>query len=211
MVAVTVAVALTGCPGLGDTVPEPENVEVTPPAVELEVGGTERFRAEVLPTGVPQGVAWTVEPSYAGIITDDGLLTLTDAAARAVVTVRATATDGSGVSGTATVNVVAPSRPAPDGVVVTPSDTEMSVGGTQSFLAAVSPAGSFQAVEWSVEPPSAGVISAFGVLGTLRLTGAVAGDTVIVRATAEGHPTVSGTAKVTIPEPLENNALEYGF
>jgi len=176
----------------------PTSVNVTPPTASVEQGLTQQFAAAVLPTGVPQDVIWTVEPPAAGTITAAGVLTLTGATPGQTVTVKAMAADTT-VSGTAVVTVTAPyiPPPPPETINVTPNTVYIAQGLTRQFSAAVLPIGALQGVTWTVEPPTAGTISEIGLL---TLTGATAGQTVTVRATAM-ESEIFGTATVTVTVP----------
>jgi len=94
--------------------------------------------------------------------------------------------------------------PAPEAVTVYPSAPTVTQGQTQQFTATVLPAGAPLGVTWSVEPETAGTITqAAGTTlgGLLTLTGAAAGDTVTVRATAT-DTAIYGEATVTVrPAP----------
>ena len=86
----------------------------------------------------------------------------------------------------------------PTGVTVTGDRDDLPEGAQRQFGATVTPAAAPQAVTWTVEPTAAGT----AVGGLLVLTGASEGDTVTVRATAVGHPTVYGTAVITVAAPV---------
>ena len=91
--------------------------------------------------------------------------------------------------------------PPPGSVSVTPSSATLvqGVGGTRQFSAAVGPAGAPQAVTWTVSPQPAGVT--ISSAGLLTVGTGVSVPTLTVRATATGHPAVSGTATVTLTPP----------
>jgi len=200
MVALAVAIgfSMTGCPtstngGNGDP-SAPASVTVTPSVITVAQGGQRQFTATVGPAGVSQAVTWTIEPANAGTI-DNGLFTPTATPGTQVI-VRATAT-GTAVSGTATVTVGQPVTPT--NVTVTPASAYVGQGGQRQFTATVGPEGAPQAVTWSVAPTGAGTITTGGLL---TVTGASAGDTLTITATAVNHPAVSNTATVTVPEPI---------
>jgi hypothetical protein len=104
---------------------------------------------------------------------------------------------GTTVSGTATATVGQPVAPAT--VTVTPSAVYVAQDGQQQFSVTVGPLGAPQAVIWSIEPAGAGTITTGGLL---TVTNADAGEVLTITATAVNHPTVAGTATVTVPEPI---------
>jgi len=201
----TITVTSTANGDLYDTVEvevraTPTGVTVTPYAVGVPWNRTHLFTHTVLgPTGVLQNVTWNVEPPEAGTIVG-GLLTLVSPPITVVgnaVIVRATAYDHPGVSGYATVTVLAPK---PDNVVITQGDTINVARGTPvTFAATVGPTGTPQAVTWSIVPtPTAGAMidPNTGVLATAHPL--YHGSRFIVRAEAVGHSGVYDDIEVTI-------------
>ena len=84
--------------------PAPENVIVSPAAVELERDGTQTFTATVNPEGASQAVSWSVVPAEAGSFTGN-VFTVASDAQLGDITITATAT-GTEAYGTATVTVI---------------------------------------------------------------------------------------------------------
>jgi len=84
------------------------DVTVTPPTVSVAKGGTQTFTASVVGTGSPaQTVTWSVDsPKAIGTtINASGLLTVASDETQKTLTIRATSSVDTGVSGTATVTV----------------------------------------------------------------------------------------------------------
>jgi len=177
---------------------EPVSVSILPAAPTVAQGGQQLFYASVSPARASQDVTWSVIPSNAGVITEEGLLTVSVLSTTVGNTfiVKAAAT-GTNISGTATVTVGPPVTPT--NISVTPANIYLTQGKQQQFSAAVGPAGAPQEVTWSISPTGAGTITSGGLL---TVTGATTGDTLTVTATAANHPSVSGSTTVKVPEPI---------
>jgi len=85
-------------------------------------------------------------------------------------------------------------------VTVTPASAYVAQGGQWQFAATVQPAGP---VTWTLEPAGAGNITADGLLTPT----ASPGMQLIVRATSVDHPTVYGTATVTVGQPMQPTSV----
>jgi len=86
---------------------------------------------------------------------------------------------------------------APANVALTPTVASVAPGGAMLLTSAVGPTGASQSVTWNVVPATSGTISG----GLLRVKeDAPIGSTLTVRATATDHPSVYGTATLTIAE-----------
>jgi len=191
------------------TAPAPTGVLVTPGTESVERNQTRVFTAAVSPSSAGAGVAyqtvvWSVSPQPEGVrINASGVLTI-DADASVyhgdTLTVRATAY-GTGVYGTATVNVDIP----PTGVTIDPQTLTMIRGGEpQTFTATVQPAGTVRSVVWSLYPQDAAGVSITysGLTATVTVNpGTPAVGAFDVIATAYGYPDVSGAAMVNVLEP----------
>ena len=101
---------------------QPVLAESTPPlasSVEISAkdgrtvigaGETVQLSAVVLPDGAPQEVAWTSETESAAAVDALGLVI---AVSEGTAIIKATAKDGSGISGELTITVTAPASPSP--------------------------------------------------------------------------------------------------
>ena len=176
---------------------------------KVAVGGTATFSVTVVVTGsVSQDVSWTVE----GADSDDttitaGTLSVGDDETAESLTIKATSTTTTTVSGTLTVEVVPEGTAIPTvtKVTVSPATASVAKGQTETFTATVEgeddPA---QTVTWTVTGSSASSISAEGVLSV----GANETATILtVKATSTFDTSKSGTVNVIvtsgITEPYE--------
>ena len=167
-------------------------VVVTPATVALTTGGAQDFAATVSGTGTGQSraVTWSVQEPGGGTVNTSGHYT----APQAPGTFHLVATSVADPSraGTATITVAA--APALS-VTVTPSSVAVSPGGTVTFSAVVSGAGSQStAVTWSVQEGSAGGT----VDGSGHYTAPSGTGTFHVVATSVADPTKSGLAVVSV-------------
>jgi len=163
-------------------------------------GGTLQLTASVLPANATnKTVTWSITSgsAYAIINSSTGLLT---AVANGTVTVRATANDGSNVSGSMVVTITNQTIPAIPvtsiSVTGTGGATTISTGGgTLQLIATVLPANATnKTVTWSITSGSA-----YATINSLTgLLTAVDNGAVNVRATAADGSGVFGTATITI-------------
>ena len=170
--------------------PPTVSVLVSPSSVTLNAGQNQQFTAQVL--GVSQtGVTWSLSPQT-GSIDSSGLYTApATVTSSQAVSVIATSTFDSTVTGKATVTL-APA--AAITVSVQPSSVSLTNSQTQQFTATVANT-SNQAVTWSINP-SNGSISSTGVYTAPALISST--SSVKVTATSVADPTKSGNATITL-------------
>jgi uncharacterized protein (TIGR02145 family) len=150
--------------------------------------------ANVLPaTATNKNVAWTISPSGIASVNASGTVT---AIAAGNATITATAQDGSGVTGTYSVKVLAaPSIPVTSITITSvPSPLELTVGGTTGNVTAnVLPAtATIKNVTWTIASSSVATID---VTGTVTPVGA---GTTTITATAQDGSGVTGTYSVKV-------------
>jgi uncharacterized protein YjdB len=167
------------------------SVSVTPPAAEVQAGGTVQLTAtprDAAGNPLP-GRAVTWESSNPSVATVDASGRVT-AVAPGTATIRATS---EGRTGTSTITVTAP-PPAPvASVSVSPPAADIQVGGTVQLTATPRDAAgnplTGRAVTWESSNPIVATVDANG-----RVT-AVAPGTATIRATSEGR---TGTSTITV-------------
>ena len=159
------------------------------------IGGTLQLSAAVLPSNATnQTVTWSVSNGTGqATINSTGLVT---AIANGTVTARATANDGSGVSGTLVITISNQVIPV-TGITVTGAGGATTIttdNGTLQLSAAVLPSNATnQTVTWSVTNGTGQA-----TINSTGLVTAVANGTVTARATANDGSGVSGTLVITI-------------
>ena len=155
-------------------------------------GGTLQMLADVQPAGATQTVTWSVSGGGANI-SGSGLLTAT---ANGTVTVRATATDGSGVYGEKSITITGqtpPNVPVTSVFVSSSGNTISTKGGAMQMSVSILPSNATnKSVTWSISSGSGASISSSGLLT------ATANGTVTVRATANDGSGIYGEKTVTI-------------
>ena len=174
------------------------NVSTTGNITEVLTGGNLQFSAEVLPSDATnQDITWSVvDQTGSGTITQDGFFT---AMSPGILSVVATAQDGSGTTGSLQITISDPVVPVTQINVSTDGGvSEVLTGGTLQFSAEVMPANATNKdVTWSIiDLTGSGVISQNGYL-----TGVNAG-TVMVVATAQDGSGITGSMQITITDPV---------
>ncbi len=160
-------------------------VTVLPGAGDMEPGTTQQFTATVTGTAIAQTISWTVaEGGAGGSITSNGLYTAP--AAMGTYHVRVDISSGQ-------TQVVVPIRVASLGIVISPRALGLMPGERRVFTADIT--GSLlDFIEWSVVEGSAGgTITTDGEYYAPTQTG-----TYHVNGRSVDHPSVSGTATVTV-------------
>jgi len=172
-------------------VPPSITVLVTPSTVTLNPGQTQQFAAQVL--GVSQqGVAWSISPQVGSIDPGAGLYTApATITTNQTVTVTATSTFDTAVTGRATVSLAAS---APVAVTISPTTVSLTNNQTQQFTATVTGSTNL-AVTWSFTPQN-GTLSNTGGYTAPALISAT--STVKVTATSAADITKSATATITL-------------
>jgi len=179
-------------------------VTVDPATVSVARGNTQAFTATVNGTGNPeQSVTWSVTGGGTGtsIIStgpSTGRLTVAPDETAPTLTVRATSTEDTSKSGTATVTVLLPTVSS---VTVDPPTTTVAKGGMETFHATVNgPNNPPQTVTWSVTGGGAGtsiILTPYDG-GVLTVALGETAQTLTVRATSTLNTAISGTANVSI-------------
>jgi uncharacterized protein YjdB len=182
-------------------------VTLDPTSASVAKGGTQSFTATVQGANDPvQTVTWDVTGEEGATTIVDGLLTSGADETAETLTVVATSTGNTSISGTATVTVTAPAATY-TGVTVSPASQSVAKGGTQTFTATVQgtndPA---QTVTWTVDGNGTTAITSGGVL---TIDAAESAGTLTVTATSTGNTSISGTATVTVTTPAP--AVETGW
>jgi uncharacterized repeat protein (TIGR02543 family) len=163
----------------------------------VTINETVQMTAEVSPSDATNtNVTWSViNETGKATIDSNGVLT---GVANGTITVKATAKDGSGVSGTKTVTVTATDVVVPVSQITVTSTTGLSKitanGGTLQMTASVLPAdANNQNVAWSVENKTGSA-----TISDTGLVTAVSNGTVTIKATAKDGSGVVGSTTITI-------------
>lgn len=169
------------------------------------VNDTLRIKVQVYPEqAVNKNVTWAVSPSSLAQINTNGLLT---AKGQGMVTVKATAKDGSGVYDTLCLKLM---NRMVESIVITAEGNQQSViiGGTISLHVDIIPGNATDTTfTWSVTPVDAATIDPDGILTALN-----SGE-VTITATANDESGVSGSLEITIADPvnLSDNDFDTGI
>ena len=174
----------------GSAAATPSSVIVYPGSASVPVGGTVQFAA-FLPSQPSSTFTWSVKGG--GSISSAGVYTAP--ASPASVTVTATSSAGSTLTGTATLNIT-----AVQGVVLSPSAIALRAGATQVFSATVN--GAPVTATWQVN----GTTGGDGLHGRIDSSGTYiapltpppGGTTTITAITGSGASTTSGTATAAV-------------
>ncbi len=184
---------LVGCGGGGDEV----TVTITPGAVELNDGDSQRFTAVVSGT-LDQRVRWSVREGGGGSIDTAGLYVAPAQPGTFTVVAESLAEEAEGATATAQVTV----RPLLTEVILFPDELELEAHRYAEFAVLVKNAQS-QEVTWSVDEGAlGGTVDANGVYTPSGELGVFH-----VRATSVEDPTAFGRATVTVVPPKINVGL----
>ena len=182
--------------------PDPEPVKVASISVtadkkELEIGGTAQAAAAVLPENADnKEVTWASSDETVANVSEAGLIT---AKAAGTATIKATAKDGSGVSGELVITVKAKQvTPDPEpvkvaSISVTADKKELEIGGTAQAAAAVLPENADnKEVTWTSSNESAVTVNESGLIKAIGV-----GSADII-ATAKDGSGVTGKVTITV-------------
>ncbi|MPY66919.1 hypothetical protein F8S09_09480 [Deinococcus sp. SDU3-2] len=193
--SLTVTVTAPPAPVPGPVAPTVTGMSLSHTALKLTVGGTQAVTATVQGTGnFNPAVTWTT--SNAGVAGVDAAGRVT-AAAPGTATVTATSAGDPSQRASLTVTVIAPVPTATvTGVVLSPTNLNLTTGGTQSVTATVQGTGNFDpAVTWTTSNAGVAGVDAGG-----RVTAAAPGQATIT-ATSVGDPSRRASLTVTVSAP----------
>lgn len=187
------------------TIVPPIKVTVSPPAASLVVDTSTRFNATVSGSS-DQDVTWSISGAgcsgtSCGTITPKGMYTAPAAVpSPSVITVTATSTLNTSVSGSAFITIL-----PPVGIQVSPAGAEVVTGRQQQFTASVTGTTN-KTVAWSVSGAGCAGIAC----GSVTSTGLYSAPNsvpqprqVIVKATSSADNTKSSFSTVTIISPVD--------
>lgn len=166
-------------------------------ATTIAVGSNETLIATVTPTNASNtGVTWSTSDSLVATVNSAGVVTPVKAGN---VTIKATASDGSGNKASCVVTVTQPVT----GITLNKTSTTIVIGNTETLVATVLPSdATIKAVSWSSSDAQIATVSS-GVV-----TGILAGN-VTITATATDGSGQSGSCDVTIVIPYDEAANNY--
>jgi len=166
------------------------SVVVSPAPTSVVLNGTMTLIATVSPSTAPnKGVVWSSSDSTVASVSPTGVVT---GRALGTATITATATDGSGKSGTSVVTVVLTPLVV-TAVSVSPATASLAVGSTTTLTANVTPPNATNKVmAWSSSNSMVATVDANGVV-----TGNGAGSATITARATDGSG-MSGSASVTV-------------
>ena len=173
------------------------SISVTADKTELTVGDTMQAAAAVLPENADnKEVTWTSSDETVANVSEAGLIT---AKAAGTATIKATAKDGSGVSGELVITVKAKQvTPDPEpvkvaSISVTADKKELEIGGTAQAAAAVLPENADnKEVTWTSSNESAVTVNESGLIKAIGV-----GSADII-ATAKDGSGVTGKVTITV-------------
>ena len=173
------------------------SISVTADKKELEIGGTAQAAAAVLPENADnKEVTWASSDETVANVSEAGLIT---AKAAGTATIKATAKDGSGVSGELVITVKEKQvTPDPEpvkvaSISVTADKKELEIGGTAQAAAAVLPENADnKEVTWTSSNESAVTVNESGLIKAIGV-----GSADII-ATAKDGSGVTGKVTITV-------------
>jgi len=198
----TATVTVTDTPPVVDVTA----VNVTPNTITLNRGDSHTFSAEVVGTNAPQGVIWTVEGALpATTVTSGGALSVSVNETAATLTVRATSSHTSSVSGTATVTITQPAAFIPV-TSITGVPTQATAGTPLTLTGTANPANATnRTIVWSVQ--NQGTTGAT-ISGSTLHTTAAGTVTVLATITNGAAATTNFTQSFTITvNPVQTFAV----
>ena len=184
------------------TVTQATSINVTPSSISLTPGEDNVLTTSFTPPNTTlQTCTWSSSNTSIATVNKYGLVR---AIAVGTATITATAGDGSGATGSATINVVNEVTPEPSGTVtgvtVSPSSTSLDVynNASTTLSATVNGTGSpSQSVTWTVSSASPSGCATVNSSGTVT---ALAQGSAVIRATSVQNSTYYGECTVTISD-----------
>jgi len=172
------------------------DLTVSPSTVSVIRGDSQQFTAEVNGSNnPPQDVIWTLtgNANSETSINNNGLLTVASNETSTSLTVDATSSYNSSISGTASVAI----NSGVTSVVVTPAQINLSIGESYQFSAVVNGSNNPpQAVDWSVSGNMAETnITSSGIL---QIATNETSETLVITATCSFDTSMSGNANVSV-------------
>jgi uncharacterized protein YjdB len=177
-----------------------ESIDVSGGGSITSKGGTLQLSAVVSPDDAADlSVTWSISSGSCATVSESGLVRATG---NGTVTVRATANDGSGVFGEATIAITG--QAAVDSIGISGGGSITSKGGTLQLSAVVSPDDAADlSVTWSISSGSCATVSESGLV---RATGNGAAT---VRATANDGSGVFGEATIVITGQTASCTVDF--
>ena len=169
------------------------SITVSPAATSIEAGTTDTLTATVAPANATTpGVTWTSSDPTVATVDTTGLVTGITAG---TVVITATATDGSGVTGTAHVTVTPPIVPPipVTSITINLSTATIDAGTTAALTATVLPTNATSpTVTWTSSDPTVATV------GTNGLVTALTAGTTVITATATDGSGVTSSVDITV-------------
>ena len=162
------------------------NISLNKSSTSIYVGGTETLTATIIPSDViNKTLTWSSSNTNVATVNQNGLVTA-KALGSAIIT--ATATDGSGVSGSCVVTVTGITN-----ISLNKSSTSIYVGGTETLTATIIPSDVInKTLTWSSSNTNVATVNQNGLVTAKAL------GTATITATATDGSGVSGSCVVTV-------------
>jgi len=202
------------------TAPNPTSVTVNAPNSVLKGSTTTagQISATVLPAGASQAVTWSISGQQnAGTMINPstGVLTIAVGEGAAYLTVTATSTVNSSISGYKSIQLIDVVI-APTNISITPTSTSMNRGDSRQFIATVTPSNASTTVGWQIVGSSSPGTTLNN--GVLYISPTEAATQLTVRAYCVGYSHIYADAVVTInipiteiPERVDGGILDGGL
>lgn len=175
----------------------PASVTVTPSEIEITEGQSYVLTASVQPSDAKyDGITWTSSNTSVAMVQEGTVRGLKPGTA--VITAKA-----GGVSGNATVTVIASEVPA-SGITINPDTIELTEGGTSQLTATVWPMEASQEVEWSSLDKGVATVDDNGLVTAVK-----AGSTRIY-ARSKAYPDKRAQCEVTVTEDTSLKGISFG-
>ncbi|OQA95662.1 MAG: Gellan lyase precursor [Bacteroidetes bacterium ADurb.Bin217] len=163
--------------------------------ISISVGETTTLTAEITPASATnKNVTWTTSNTAIATVSASGVVT---GVSEGTVTITATSVSAPAVSSTKQIQINAV---LPSAITVTLSPNSLSVGGTSTASADVSPANAGnKSVTWTSSNVNVATVNANGVVT------AIGQGTATITATSVAAPTVTGSASLTVSSVLPSS------
>ncbi len=187
-------------PEVDEVIIDVNEVKITPAALSITIGNTEKLTATILPEDASnKNITWSSSNTDIATVDAEGNVT---AIAEGTVAIKVTSDENDQISSTSTITVEASTVEVTE-IKVTPETLSIVIGNITQLTATVLPENaSNQNVNWSSSNMNIATVDANGTIN------AIAQGTVTITTTSVGNPEISDSTVVTVNNTIPATSIE---